>query len=137
MPVAPPPTYPPSPYYANPAEIILSRVDFREATVAECLQFFRKIDLQCRRAEPFMQHDDGRRILRRGPKHPVFEIGFADAQPHWPKSKRVPFGKLRAESMMSGIPVASVSCNATGMLWLLFLRVLHQRNTTGIAFELI
>jgi len=27
-----------------------------------------------------MQHDNGRRVFRRGAKHAVFEIGFADAQ---------------------------------------------------------
>jgi len=40
----------------------------------------RKISPQRGRSQPFVQHDDGRRVRRRRTDHAVFEIGAADAQ---------------------------------------------------------
>src|SRR6266446_5957604 len=44
------------------------------------LEPVRKISPQPNRAKTFMQHDDGRRLVRCGTDHAVFEIGSADAQ---------------------------------------------------------
>ena len=44
------------------------------------LQFFGKVAPQRGGAEAFMQHDDGRRLLRCRTDHAVFEVGFADAE---------------------------------------------------------
>src|SRR5512141_748763 len=39
----------------------------------------RKITPQRGTAQAFMQHDDGRPVLRRGTNHAIFKIGSADA----------------------------------------------------------
>ena len=44
------------------------------------LQPVRKIAPQPDTAEALVQHDDGRRLIRRGTDHAVFEIGRADGE---------------------------------------------------------
>src|ERR1700691_2875550 len=56
-----------------------ARID-EDAHAGGRLQAIRKITPQCRRAEPLMQHHDGRRLRRRRPDHAVFEIAVADVE---------------------------------------------------------
>src|SRR5581483_5644824 len=56
-----------------------ARID-EHAGPGRSLQLLRKLAPHRRRAEPFMQHNNGRRVRRGWTKHAVFEIGVVDAE---------------------------------------------------------
>src|SRR5882724_1844103 len=69
----------------RPRQLDYSRAAIARARIDEHtgsrrgLEPVRKISPQPNRAKTFVQHDDGRRLVRCGTDHAVFEIGSADA----------------------------------------------------------